>query len=147
MCVKCLDDPEWDMTYHCLRESPQKYWARQHSNYGPLDQQSDSLPIVLRGPTFFAMGYNVLSQKVISWDRYFCPLSHLYHDHLSLGGPINHEDEVEDEKEYKDLDLEGMEEHKSIILHLLSQLGIDLTNILWHSIFRWSYQSWRRGRR
>ena len=49
---------------------------------------------------------------------------------LSLGGPINHEDEVEDKKEYKDSDLEGMEEHKSIILHLLSQLGMDLTNIL-----------------
>ena len=48
---------------------------------------------------------------------------------LSLGGPTNHEDEVEDEKEYKDSDLEGMEEHKSIILHLL-QLGMDLTNIL-----------------
>ena len=76
------------------------------------------------------MCFNVLGQIVISWDRYFCPLSHLYHDTLSLGGSINHEDEVEDEKEYKDSDLEGMEEHKSIILHLFSQLGMDLTNIL-----------------
>ena len=47
------------------------------------------------------------------------------------GGPINQDDEVEDEKEYHDSDLEGMEEHKSIILHLLSQLklGMDLTKV------------------
>lgn len=46
-------------------------------------------------------------------------------------GPINHEEEMEDEAEYKDKDLEGMEEHKSIILHLLSQLklGMDLTKV------------------
>ncbi|XP_053385118.1 oxysterol-binding protein-related protein 11-like isoform X3 [Mercenaria mercenaria] len=47
-------------------------------------------------------------------------------------GPINHEEELEDEGEYKDKDLEGMEEHKSIILHLLSQLklGMDLTKVV-----------------
>lgn len=47
------------------------------------------------------------------------------------GGPINHDDEVEDEAEYKDQELEGVEEHKSIILHLLSQLklGMDLTKV------------------
>jgi hypothetical protein len=46
-------------------------------------------------------------------------------------GPINHDEELEDEGEYKDKDLEGMEEHKSIILHLLSQLklGMDLTKV------------------
>ncbi|KAL3842770.1 hypothetical protein ACJMK2_020756 [Sinanodonta woodiana] len=47
-------------------------------------------------------------------------------------GPINHNEEVEDEVEYKDTDLEAVEEHKSIILHLLSQLklGMDLTKVV-----------------
>lgn len=46
-------------------------------------------------------------------------------------GPINHTDEEEDEKGYTDDDLEGVEEHKTIILHLLSQLklGMDLTKV------------------
>lgn len=46
-------------------------------------------------------------------------------------GPINHADEEEDEKGYTDDDLEGVEEHKTIILHLLSQLklGMDLTKV------------------
>ncbi|XP_055957963.1 oxysterol-binding protein-related protein 11, partial [Patella vulgata] len=45
---------------------------------------------------------------------------------------INHEEEVLDETEYKDSDLDGVEEHKSIILHLLSQLklGMDLTKVV-----------------
>ncbi|ESO97687.1 hypothetical protein LOTGIDRAFT_152778, partial [Lottia gigantea] len=45
---------------------------------------------------------------------------------------INHEDEVEDETEYTDSELNGVEEHKSIILHLLSQLklGMDLTKVV-----------------
>ena len=45
--------------------------------------------------------------------------------------PINHEDDVEDEEEYTDTDLGAVEEHKSIILHLLSQLklGMDLTKV------------------
>ena len=44
------------------------------------------------------------------------------------------EEEVEDEHEYTDCDLEGVEEHKSIILHLLSQLklGMDLTKVSVH---------------
>lgn len=48
-------------------------------------------------------------------------------------GPINHTDEEEDEKGYTDDDLEGVEEHKTIILHLLSQLklGMDLTKVLY----------------
>ncbi|XP_061178111.1 oxysterol-binding protein-related protein 11-like isoform X2 [Saccostrea echinata] len=47
-------------------------------------------------------------------------------------GPINHEDEEEDEKGYTDEDLSGVEEHKTIILHLLSQLklGMDLTKVV-----------------
>ncbi|CAG2205288.1 ORP9_10_11 [Mytilus edulis] len=47
-------------------------------------------------------------------------------------GPINHEEEVEDDDSYHDTDLEGVEEHKSIILHLLSQLklGMDLTKVV-----------------
>ncbi|GFR75767.1 oxysterol-binding protein [Elysia marginata] len=42
------------------------------------------------------------------------------------------EDEVLDEDVYADKDLEGVEEHKSIILHLLSQLklGMDLTKVV-----------------
>ena len=38
---------------------------------------------------------------------------------------------MEDEVEYKDQALESVEEHKSIILHLLSQLklGMDLTKV------------------
>ncbi|KAH3883415.1 hypothetical protein DPMN_007370 [Dreissena polymorpha] len=45
--------------------------------------------------------------------------------------PVVHEEEVEDEEEYHDQDLGGVEEHKSIILHLLSQLklGMDLTKV------------------
>jgi len=44
---------------------------------------------------------------------------------------VNHDEEEEDEVEYQDTDLEGVEEHKSIILHLLSQLklGMDLTKV------------------
>ena len=44
---------------------------------------------------------------------------------------IDHDEEVEDECEYTDTDLEGVEEHKSVILHLLSQLklGMDLTKV------------------
>lgn len=39
--------------------------------------------------------------------------------------------DVEDEEEYKDTELGAVEEHKSIILHLLSQLklGMDLTKV------------------
>lgn len=46
-------------------------------------------------------------------------------------GPINHADEEEDKKGYTDDDLGGVEEHKTIILHLLSQLklGMDLTKV------------------
>ncbi|XP_052215896.1 oxysterol-binding protein-related protein 11-like isoform X3 [Dreissena polymorpha] len=46
--------------------------------------------------------------------------------------PVVHEEEVEDEEEYHDQDLGGVEEHKSIILHLLSQLklGMDLTKVV-----------------
>lgn len=46
-------------------------------------------------------------------------------------GPINHEDEEEDDKGYTEDDLGGVEEHKTIILHLLSQLklGMDLTKV------------------
>lgn len=64
-------------------------------------------------------------------------LSKPFHTHIvaivytHTDGPINHEEEAEDEAEYKDKDLEGMEDHKSIILHLLSQLklGMDLTKV------------------
>ena len=47
---------------------------------------------------------------------------------------INHDNEVEDASEYTDTDLEGVEEHKSVILHLLSQLklGMDLTKVSSH---------------
>uniref|UniRef100_A0A0B6Z6W0 Oxysterol-binding protein n=2 Tax=Arion vulgaris TaxID=1028688 RepID=A0A0B6Z6W0_9EUPU len=42
------------------------------------------------------------------------------------------EEEVPDEDTYHDKDLEGVEEHKSVILHLLSQLklGMDLTKVV-----------------
>ncbi len=45
--------------------------------------------------------------------------------------PIDHDEDVEDEAEYTDTDLGAVEEHKSIILHLLSQLklGMDLTKV------------------
>ncbi|KAL5007603.1 hypothetical protein ScPMuIL_016409 [Solemya velum] len=45
---------------------------------------------------------------------------------------VDHDEEVEDEKEYKDTELGEMDEHKSIILHLLSQLrlGMDLTKVV-----------------
>ncbi|KAK3778498.1 hypothetical protein RRG08_024906, partial [Elysia crispata] len=44
----------------------------------------------------------------------------------------NSEDEVLDEDIYADKELEGVEEHKSVILHLLSQLklGMDLTKVV-----------------
>lgn len=47
-------------------------------------------------------------------------------------GPIIHDEEVEDDDSYHDTELEGVEEHKSIILHLLSQLklGMDLTKVV-----------------
>ena len=44
---------------------------------------------------------------------------------------VTHSEEVEDETEYSDTDLEGVEDHKNIILQLLSQLklGMDLTKV------------------
>lgn len=48
-------------------------------------------------------------------------------------GPINHDEEVEDSASYQDTDLGNeVEEHKSVILHLLSQLklGMDLTKVV-----------------
>ncbi|XP_033751358.1 oxysterol-binding protein-related protein 11-like isoform X1 [Pecten maximus] len=48
-------------------------------------------------------------------------------------GPINHDEEVEDSASYRDTDLGNeVEEHKSVILHLLSQLklGMDLTKVV-----------------
>ncbi|XP_036365788.1 oxysterol-binding protein-related protein 11 isoform X1 [Octopus sinensis] len=47
-------------------------------------------------------------------------------------GFIDHMQDVEDEEEYKDTELGAVEEHKSIILHLLSQLklGMDLTKVV-----------------
>lgn len=49
-----------------------------------------------------------------------------------VGAHINHDEEVQDEHEYSDTDLGAVEEHKSIILHLLSQLklGMDLTKVV-----------------
>lgn len=46
--------------------------------------------------------------------------------------PIDHSKDVEDEEEYKDTELGAVDEHKSIILHLLSQLklGMDLTKVV-----------------
>ncbi|KAI0208398.1 Oxysterol-binding protein-related protein 11 [Lamellibrachia satsuma] len=45
---------------------------------------------------------------------------------------VNHTEEVEDEAEYSDTDLEGVEDHKNVILQLLSQLklGMDLTKVV-----------------
>ena len=53
------------------------------------------------------------------------------------GVHIRHCDEVEDEDVYKDTDLGEMEEHKNIILHLLSQLklGMDLTKVVYVHVF------------
>jgi len=47
---------------------------------------------------------------------------------------IRRSDEVEDEAVYSDTDLSGFDEHKPVILHLLSQLklGMDLTKVAWH---------------
>ncbi|XP_041366890.1 oxysterol-binding protein-related protein 11-like [Gigantopelta aegis] len=58
-------------------------------------------------------------------------LPYVFQDQKSEG-PINHEDEMTDEEEYKDSELGEVEEHKSIILHLLSQLklGMDLTKVV-----------------
>ncbi len=44
---------------------------------------------------------------------------------------VCHNEEVEDQEEYTDTDLGAVEEHKSVILHLLSQLklGMDLTKV------------------
>ena len=44
---------------------------------------------------------------------------------------VNHCDDVEDADVYSDTDLGAMDEHKTIILHLLSQLklGMDLTKV------------------
>ncbi len=44
----------------------------------------------------------------------------------------NPDEDVEDAEEYSDTDLGAVDEHKSIILHLLSQLklGMDLTKVL-----------------
>ncbi|XP_063957102.1 oxysterol-binding protein-related protein 11-like isoform X1 [Lytechinus pictus] len=46
--------------------------------------------------------------------------------------PLSHDDEVADADDDADKDLGGVEEHKSIILHLLSQLklGMDLTKVV-----------------
>ena len=46
-------------------------------------------------------------------------------------GHINHEEEEEDGALYQDSELGAVEEHKSVILHLLSQLklGMDLTKV------------------
>jgi len=48
-------------------------------------------------------------------------------------GPVKvpRSDEVEDSSVYSDTDLCGFDEHKSVILHLLSQLklGMDLTKV------------------
>ncbi|KAL8615625.1 hypothetical protein ACOMHN_026615 [Nucella lapillus] len=48
------------------------------------------------------------------------------------GAIINHEEEEEDDSMYHDSELGAVEEHKSIILHLLSQLklGMDLTKVV-----------------
>ena len=48
-----------------------------------------------------------------------------------MAGHINHEEEEEDTTLYQDSELGAVEEHKSIILHLLSQLklGMDLTKV------------------
>ncbi|XP_013420807.1 oxysterol-binding protein-related protein 11 isoform X1 [Lingula anatina] len=50
----------------------------------------------------------------------------------SITVPVNHDDDVSDEHGYTDTDLGGVEEHKSVILHLLSQLklGMDLTRVV-----------------
>ncbi|XP_076471289.1 oxysterol-binding protein-related protein 11-like isoform X2 [Babylonia areolata] len=55
-----------------------------------------------------------------------------FHDHSSAEGAINHEEEEEDGVMYEESELGGVEEHKSIILHLLSQLklGMDLTKVV-----------------
>ncbi|KAK3101850.1 hypothetical protein FSP39_006794 [Pinctada imbricata] len=47
-------------------------------------------------------------------------------------GPIDHDDEVEDSPGAREEELGGVEEHKSVILHLLSQLklGMDLTKVV-----------------
>ena len=44
---------------------------------------------------------------------------------------VNHRDEVEDDDEYCDTGLEDVEDHKNVILQLLSQLklGMDLTKV------------------
>lgn len=44
---------------------------------------------------------------------------------------INREEEVQDAEAFEEKDLGEMEQHKSVILHLLSQLklGMDLTKV------------------
>ena len=44
---------------------------------------------------------------------------------------VNHRDEVEDDDEYCDTGLDDVEDHKNVILQLLSQLklGMDLTKV------------------
>jgi len=50
---------------------------------------------------------------------------------------INHEDEVTDSDAAEEKDLGEMEQHKTIILHLLSQLklGMDLTKVRLASVY------------
>lgn len=45
---------------------------------------------------------------------------------------IDREDEVQDAETFEEKDLGEMEQHKSVILHLLSQLklGMDLTKVI-----------------
>ena len=58
--------------------------------------------------------------------KYEFPCCYMY-----FTGPIDHDAEVEDSPGYREEELGGVEEHKSIILHLLSQLklGMDLTKV------------------
>ncbi|CAH1785496.1 unnamed protein product [Owenia fusiformis] len=46
--------------------------------------------------------------------------------------PVNHDDDIEDDDNEKESELGGVEAHKSVILHLLSQLklGMDLTRVV-----------------
>nr|KAG5698631.1 hypothetical protein BaRGS_003145 [Batillaria attramentaria] len=72
------------------------------------------------------------SQQAACVDMLATPDSYVSAASTTQDVPINHDEEVEDSATYCESDLGEVEEHKSVILHLLSQLklGMDLTKVV-----------------
>ncbi|XP_070199247.1 oxysterol-binding protein-related protein 11-like isoform X2 [Littorina saxatilis] len=96
---------------------------------------STSMPVQLSGKhpsslsTSLPLGIN-LTPSATSPDSFATAKSYNILEQAQKA--IDHRDEVEDSAQYEDSELGGMEEHKSVILHLLSQLklGMDLTKVV-----------------